>query len=208
MLELSELQCDALGEIFNIGVGRAASSLSVVVGDEVEMSAPTVSICPPEQARQALLGAEFQQFSMVSQRFSGPFDSQAMLIFPEANALEIVRLMAGAVNLSIEELSEFEQEAMCEVGNIILNASMSALADMFHVVIEGRLPVHRFGDSRSVILEDVAHRDDSPVVLLLQVDMFISQHRIHGHIVFLLSVTSLAELIRLVDSYLQERGLK
>jgi chemotaxis protein CheC len=33
MTQLTELQCDALGEIFNIGVGRAASSLSQIVNE-------------------------------------------------------------------------------------------------------------------------------------------------------------------------------
>jgi chemotaxis protein CheC len=131
MTQLTELQCDALGEIFNIGVGRAASSLSQIVNDEVLLSAPAVLVVPREKAAELLLGKEFRQFSSVSQNFSGPFDAQAMLIFPEVNALEIVRLMVGP-HMSIEELSEFEQEAMCEVGNIILNACMSSLADLPH----------------------------------------------------------------------------
>lgn len=208
MIELTELQCDALGEIFNIGVGRAAASLSIIVKEEVELSAPTVRLCHPEEAREALRAAGFQNFSLVSQRFSGAFDSRAMLVFSEANALEIVRLMAGGANLTIEELSEFEQEAMCEVGNIILNACMSALADMFHVSLDGTLPVHRFGDAAALaITDDVVAVSDEPVVLLLQIDMYISRQRTCGHIVFLLSVTSLKMLVGLVDAYLAEQGI-
>lgn len=207
MIELSELQRDALGEIFNIGVGRAASSLSLVVGEEVTMSAPSTTLCRLEVAQDALRGAEFRHFSMVSQMFSGAFHSKAMLVFPEANALEIVRLMAGAANLSIEELSEFEQEAMCEVGNIILNACMSALADMFRIELEGTLPLHRFGDSRNIIFDSDHTDTDEALVLLLQVDMFINQRRIHGHIIFLLTVNSLSTLLALVDGYLAEQGI-
>ncbi len=40
MVDVSDLKRDALLEIFNIGVGRAASSLSMIVGDEVLLSAP------------------------------------------------------------------------------------------------------------------------------------------------------------------------
>ena len=207
MIKLTELQRDALAEIFNIGVGRAASSLSLVVGEEVVMSAPTITLCRPEEAESVLIGAEFRQFSMVSQEFSGSFDSRAMPVFPESNALEIVRLMAGAANLSLEELSEFEQEAMSEVGNIILNACMSALADMFRVELEGSLPMHRFGDSKSIIFQGAAVDDDESVVLLLQVDMYISQRRVHGHILFLLNVRSLSNLLGLLDRYLKEQGL-
>jgi chemotaxis protein CheC len=208
VIDLGELHRDALGEIFNIGVGRAAASLSLVVREEVGLSAPSVRLCRPEEAREALLGAEFRQFSAVTQRYSGAFDARAMLVFPETNALEIVRLMVGAANLTIEELSEFEQEAMCEIGNIILNACMSALADMFRIELEGTLPVHRFGDSAAILdTDDLPADAESRVVLLLQVDMFISRRHINGHIVFLLSVTSLSRMLSLLDGYLAEQGL-
>ncbi|QRM18639.1 chemotaxis protein CheC [Dechloromonas sp. TW-R-39-2] len=203
MTELSELQCDALGEIFNIGVGRAASSLSQIVNDEVLLSAPGVMVVPREKAAEILLGTEFRQFSTVSQTFSGPFDAEAMLVFPESNALEIVRLMVGP-HMSVEELSEFEQEAMCEVGNIILNACMSSLADLLHISFDSTLPLHRFGDTNSI---EILEGDEDHMVVLLQVDMKISQQCIQGHILFLLSVTSMANLLSCLTQYLRDQGL-
>ena len=202
-MDLNELQHDALGEIFNIGVGRAAASLSQIVNDTVLLSAPGVMLVHRDDAAKVLLGSEFRQFSTVSQHFSGAFDAEAMLVFPEYNALEIVRLMVGP-HMSVEELSEFEQEAMCEVGNIILNACMSALADLFHLTLNGTLPIHRFGDTESLsFLTD----GEEQMVLVLQVDMTISQQRVQGHILFLLSVTSMQALLDCLDHYLREQGL-
>ncbi len=203
MVELSELQRDALGEMFNIGVGRAASSLSRMVREEVLLSAPEVGLYHPEEAVQALFGSGQRKLSSVSQVFSGPFEAKAMLVFPDANALEIVRLMVGE-HLSIEELTEFEQEAMCEVGNIILNACISALADHFHLEFNSTLPQHCFGDVHSLVLvpEGTEH-----VVLVLQVDLNIAQKQVQGHIVILLSVNSLCALLECVDRFLAEQGL-
>ena len=203
MLELNELQSDALGEIFNIGVGRAAASLSQIVNDEVLLSAPSVQLVRPENATSLLEGAELSKLSSVSQDFFGPFEAKATLVFPEFNALEIVRLMVGP-HMSVEELSEFEQEAMCEIGNIILNACMSALADLFHVSFESTLPLHQYGDTRSI---GALASTDEAVILVLQVDMTISQQRIRGHILFLLSVPSMHRLFELVERYLVEQGL-
>jgi chemotaxis protein CheC len=202
-MDLNELQRDALGEIFNIGVGRAASSLSQIVSDTVLLSAPEVTLVHRSDAAKVLLGSEFRQFSTVSQHFSGAFDAEAMLVFPESNALEIVRLMVGP-HMSIEELSEFEQEAMCEVGNIILNACMSALADLFHLSLNGTLPIHRFGDTESLAFLE---GDEQQMILVLQVDMTISQQRVQGHILFLLSVASMQSLLDCLDNYLREQGL-
>lgn len=203
MILLSELQNDALGEIFNIGVGRAASSLSQIVNDEVLLTAPAVRVVRREEAAQMLLGTAPCPFSAVSQNFSGPFDAQAMLIFRESNALEIVRLMVGP-HMTIEELAEFEQETMCEIGNIILNACMSSLADLLRISFDSTLPVHRFGDAGTLpILEG----DEEQMVLLLQVDMIIRQQHIQGHILFLLSVASMQSLLTCLDSHLREQGL-
>ena len=202
-MELNELQRDALGEIFNIGVGRAASSLSQIVNDTVLLSAPEVTLVHRSDAAKVLLGSEFRQFSTVSQHFSGAFDAEAMLVFPESNALEIVRLMVGP-HMSIEELSEFEQEAMCEIGNIILNACMSSLADLFHIHFDSTLPLHRFGDPDSI---QIVSEDEEHILLVLQVDMIISQQRIQGHILFLLSVVSIANMFECLDNYLREQGL-
>ena len=201
--QLTELQRDALGEIFNIGVGRAAASLSQIVSDEVLLSAPSVQLLRGKEATTSLLGQELRQLSTVSQSFSGPFDAEATLVFPETNALEIVRLMVGP-HMSIEELSQFEQEAMCEIGNIILNACMSSLADLFHISFDSTLPLHRFGDPEAI---NIVQIDPDRVLLVLQVDMVISQQRIQGHILFLLSVSSMHNLFACLDAYLKEQGL-
>jgi chemotaxis protein CheC len=203
LIELSELQRDALGELFNIGVGRAADSLSQIVQDEVELSAPSISLVRMTEVATTLLGSEFKELSMVTIDFSGPFDAQSILIFPERNALAIVSHMLDA-NMTPEELSEFEQEAMCEIGNIILNACISSLADEFHVEFFGGLPTHQFSDTDSMGLFG---DDADQVVLVLQINLLMRHERLEGHLLFLLSVSSLNALLGCVDCYLAQQGM-
>lgn len=205
MIEVSELQRDALAEIINIGVGRAAASLSQIVRDEVELSAPTVLFLEPAEVHQALAGVEFEQLSVVSQDFSGPFDSRAMLVFPEKNALVIVGHMLGEM-VPPEQLSEFEQEAMCEFGNIILNACISSLADLFGVEFEGTLPSYRHADREALELLET-RVGTTPVVLVVQVDLKIRKQALQGHLIFMMSVTSLKELLASIDRYLAQQGI-
>jgi chemotaxis protein CheC len=203
MIELSDLQRDALGELFNIGVGRAASSLSQIVNDEVLLSAPVVALVQPHTVSESLLGSDFREVSMVTLDFAGPFDARTMLIFPERNALAIVSKMIS-VDMTPEELAEFEQEALCEVGNIILNACISALADLFEVEFHGGLPTHHYSDSNN--LQSFSRKDQN-VVLILQINLTISQERIDGHLLFLLSVSSLASLLECIDRFLAKQGM-
>ncbi|MBK1718547.1 chemotaxis protein CheC [Thiocystis violacea] len=197
------MQRDALGELFNLGVGQAANSLSLMVRDEVELSAPVVELVRPEAVAATLLGSEFKELSMVTIDFSGPFDAMAILLFPERNALAIVSHMLDP-GMSPEEMSEFEQEAMCEIGNVILNACMSSLANEFGVEFHGGLPEHHFSDTDSLPLFG---ETDDQVVLLLQIRLNMRQERVQGHLLFLLSVSSLNALLECVDGYLARLGL-
>jgi chemotaxis protein CheC len=203
MIELGEMQRDALGELFNLGVGRAAYSLSQMVRGEVELSAPAVSLVRPAEVAATLLGSEFKELSMVTIDFSGPFDAQTILLFPERNALAIVSHMLDP-NMAPEELSEYEQEAMCEIGNIILNACISSLADEFEAEFQGGLPVHHFSDTDSLPLFDDS---GDQVILLLQIHLNMRLEQVQGHLLFLLSVNSLNSLLECVDRYLARIGM-
>ncbi len=203
MIPITELQRDALAEMFNIGVGRAASSLSQIVNDEILITAPEVHLLDPASATRMVVGEKSRKCSTVSQTFTGPFVARAVLVFPENNALEIIRLMVGE-HITLEELSELEQEAMSEVGNIILNATFSAVADMVGVELQGSLPNHRFGDARALLLEDC---NEESVILVIQANLVISKQQIEGHIVFVLSVRSLHNLLEAVDRFLAGEGI-
>lgn len=204
MIDLDEMQRDALGELFNLGVGRAANSLSQMVLGEVELSAPSVALVEPDLVAEHLLGSEFRELSMVTIDFAGPFNAKTILLFPERNALAIVSHMLDPT-MSPEELSEFEEEAMCEIGNIILNACISSLADEFEVEFNGGLPIHHFSNTDDLPL--FGSGDDDQVILLLQINLTISHEQVQGHLLFLLSVSSLTALLECVDRYLARLGM-
>lgn len=200
MNPLSELHLDALTEVFNIGAGRAASSLSEIVGDEVKLSVPRVQFLQSSEINAQSLSLNSPRLGAVMQHFSGPFDADAMLLFTEERALEIVHDMMGS-KVSIEELAEYEQEAMCELGNIILNACLSAMADILGLSLESSLP-HYSVDSSEVILQQIIAEANQPLMLVLYIDMSIEKRHSLGHLVFLLSSSSLPELLIHLDRFI------
>jgi chemotaxis protein CheC len=202
VIALSELQLDALTEVFNVGAGRAASSLSEIVGDEVKLSVPRIQLCLSSEINAEALSLNSPRLGAVKQHFSGPFDADAMLLFTEERALEIVRDMMGS-QLSLEELAEFEQEAMCELGNIILNACLSAMADILSLTLDSSLPAYSV-DSSDVILRQIIVETNQSVMLVLHIDLAIEKHHSQGYLVFLLSSSSLEELITHVDRFITD----
>src|SRR5690349_11445493 len=94
-LTLSEMELDALAELANIGVSRAAASLRKMIGQQVLLSVPSVEVMD-SRAAAALVGErEGDKLVAVQQAFSGSFSGRALLIFPQAKSLELIRAIVG-----------------------------------------------------------------------------------------------------------------
>jgi chemotaxis protein CheC len=198
---LSEIEADALTEIFNVGAGRAALSLSEIVGDEVRLSVPSVDVLKAHEVNARVLSLTQARFATVGQVFDGPFQAEAVLLFTEDHALEIVRDMMGS-QMSIEQLAEFEQEAMCELGNIILNACLSAMADMLNITLNSTLPSYAVSSSDEISQRLIGSGGEENYILVLHIDLIIEKHHTQGHLIFLLSSSSLNKLVSHIQRYL------
>jgi chemotaxis protein CheC len=202
---LSELENDALIEIFNIGVGHAASSMSAIVNEAVRMSVPSISFIPRVEAAR-LLGAGAgdsgpERICGVSQHYDGAFETEAILMFPEDKSLEIVRLMVGEA-VPLKELTEMEQEAMCEIGNIMLNSCVGTLANIFQRELHGSLPQYHVGTSDQILSATAAGSQADTVVLMLHIDFLLEKHQIHGYVAFVLAISALHDLKDQINLYI------
>ncbi len=195
---LSDIERDAVAEIANIAVGRAADSLRKIVGHEVLMSVPSVEVLTREKAASALAKPGTKTFIAVCQSFQGPFSGRALLIFPEANSLALVRAILRR-EMSLEDVADIEDEALAETGNIILNSFVATLANVFKRVLTMSLPSVMRGDSRQ-LFEAPAVEDD--LVLLLYINFEISQKEIRGYLALVMDLPSLETLRALVGDFL------
>lgn len=199
MLELDDIERDALTEVFNIGVGQAASAMSQMVNDQVAMSVPSIGFTSRIAAASELTKDAGKRICGVSQRFHGTFDADAILMFPEDKSLEIVRLMIGD-EMPIEELTAMEQEALSEIGNIILNALIGTLANVFGSEFSCSLPVFHFGTSGEILQAERKGAND--LVMLLHIDLKLEKHQINGYVAFLLDVSSVQGLKDSISRFL------
>ena len=199
MIILSEDQLDALVEIFNISIGRAAAALSSIVNEEITLAVPSLQFLQASEAGQRL-GFDSHRIFGVVQDFDGPFQTEAILMFPEDRSLEIVRKMLGE-SYSIDELSDLEQEAMAEIGNILLNACMGSIANLTNAHFDSTLPEVRLGFGDDLLR--VKERCANDTVLLVYIDFIIATRTIQGYMAFLMDVPSINGLIESVDRFIE-----
>jgi len=203
MLPLKELQQDMLTELFNLGMGNAASALSEMVSEEVKLSIPKVLFIDKNALTKILQEDSGGHISAVSQNFEGMILGQAMLTFPTDRSLELIRLLLQD-SVPLENLTEFEEEALTEVGNIIINAGLSSLADIFADEITSDLPVFNSGSCEDVIGNINPTPQEQQTVLHLQVDFSIEKENIKGYVIYLLDLESISVLSTHIDNYIHK----
>jgi chemotaxis protein CheC len=199
--ELSDIERDALAEIANMGVSRAATSLRQMVGEQVLLSVPAVEIVNRTVAAQLVGRGNTQKLVAVQQSFEGPFSGRALLIFPEAQSLELVRSIVGAEQ-SLEDVIDLEQEALAETGNIILNACLATIANVLRRTMRMSLPAIVRGDG-TALFDAQGPTVGGELVLFLYIDFTIRNRDIHGFIALLMDLPSITALKEIVRDYIR-----
>lgn len=202
MIDLSELEHDTISELINIGVGRAAASLSEMVDQPVELTVPTITFVE-RFSDSNLTSSPEEVVSAVSQTFDGPFKGEAMLVFPEKRSLELVRRLLK-VDVPLDTLTDLEQEALMEVGNIILNACLGSISNVLGEPINCSMPSFRKRESRSLLDVDQAELNagSMPVLMILHVQFMLRHNDIDGYVLFVMDLDSIQMLRELVRRFL------
>jgi chemotaxis protein CheC len=199
-LAMSELELDALSELVNIGVSRAAASLRDMSGEEVRLSVPSVSVLSAQEAAAILGAREKGRLVAIHQTFAGDFRGRALLIFPETNSLELVRAITGG-DLSLDDIIDLEQEALSETGNIILNGCLGTIGNLLHRNLRVSLPEVLRSPGEEIF--NVAGKlREGDVVLFLFIDFSLKKSAVRGYIAVLMDLPALASLRTLLRDYI------
>lgn len=194
---------DALAENFNLALGPAAEHFAELVGEEIELSVPEVALLPASelvprlQAAPGLAGQP--RLASVPQTFRaghGGLATEAVLLFSERGSLELLRRLLG--DQAGPTLGESEREALGEVGNVIRNACMNRLAEVFDRPMPGSLPRLRLGPAGTLMAEAVQRGDQ---VLWAGVGLRLAEQAVDGQVVFLMEPAALVEAIERVRAY-------
>ncbi|MBP2300088.1 chemotaxis protein [Azospirillum picis] len=185
-LRLDPDDADAIAELFNIGMGESAAALSSMLGEEVHLSVPSFAM-----STRALITDEVggdldgdAPVCAVRGAFTGPFTGEAMLIFPERSTLALVGRLIP-VDPAAESPGEVEQDALTEIGNIILNGCLASLSNLIGGELSGAVPGYGAGAPAAVI------GSATDPVLFVRIDMALAGGDARGHALFLLDIASL-----------------
>ncbi|MBI1206747.1 MAG: hypothetical protein GC191_05590 [Azospirillum sp.] len=183
---------DALAEIFNIGIGRAAAVLSRRVGSEVAFDSPALDLVASAQLPGLIAQRCGAAVVSLSRSFDGRFDGKASLILPENAAAVLAAALAPTA-----EAEGRESDRLLEIGIIVVGACIDSLAELLETEIALATPVRRTGDPAPVAV-GVATADDFEL-LCFSIDFQIVGDPLLGYLVLGLDPPSALALLSAVE---------
>lgn len=180
MTNNNELKLDVLRELGNIGMGNAATSLSTMLQDEkIDMSLPEVDIVALADVPDLLGGAEVPTVGIYIEA-TGDISFYMMFLMTVSNAKSLVySITQGAT----EELDDFGQSALREVGNIITAAYLNALSFMTQTAFLPQPPILAIDMAGAILGTALAEAQVLEDYILVLKNAFITESsNIEGHV--------------------------
>ncbi len=135
---LSEEQKDAIGEIANISMGTAATTLFSLVNHKVEISTPVVSFATWDDIVQSYE----RPCVFIRIAYTMGLDGSNILVLKEKDVKVITDLMMGGDGLNTDgELGELHLSAISEAMNQMMGSAATSLSSMLNKKIDISPPI-------------------------------------------------------------------
>lgn len=130
---LTPEETDALGEIANISMGTAATTLSVLVNNRVDITTPTVSYTTLEElAEQCEAPVVFIYIS-----YKAGLRGKNILILKEHDVKVITDLMMGGDGSNTDtEINDLHLSAICEAMNQMMGSAATSMSSLINEMVD------------------------------------------------------------------------
>ncbi len=183
MANLTDIQIDALKELGNIGAGHAATALSQLISEVIDISIPSVKVVPLSDVSYALGGPErivYVVYLEVTRNINGTM----ITIFSPETSLFLAKRLLKEENASLE--SEIASSALKEAGSILCGSYLSAMCQIVGTTAVASVPTmacDMLGAMLDYILVEIGKIADE--VFLIEVDLYVAGRQLECSQLFL-----------------------
>lgn len=160
-VEISEQEKDAIGEIGNISMGTAATTLSSLLGKKVEITTPKVELTTKEKLRKDYP----KPFVIINVKYTVGLEGDNLLVLSTKDGSIIADLMMGGTGENPpSELNEMYLSAVSEAMNQMMGSASTSMSTVLDKRIDISPPNLNIVDLQN---EDVGFSEikaDDPIV--------------------------------------------
>ncbi|TAJ45197.1 chemotaxis protein CheC [Methanofollis fontis] len=191
-MSLNNEDLDAIRELVNIGVGRAAAMLNEITCSHIILHVPTLQVIRIDELDAACGLPVEGTAATVKIDFKGFFTGTTALIFPPESAAALVMAITGE-NGDQPELDAIRIETLTEVGNIFINGVMGSIGNVLGQQITYTPPLYVEDSIAQIVWNARFHADER--VLLANTRFFVEDINVEGIIAMILEIGSLETLL-------------
>lgn len=148
---LTDFEKDAIGEISNISMGTAATTLSSLVNQKVDISVPVVSLANWND----LVDSYDRPCVFLQIQYKEGLDGNNVLILKERDVKVIADLMMGGDGTNTDgELGELHLSAISEAMNQMMGSASTSLSSMLNMKIDISPPTASLIDLNETLDEE------------------------------------------------------
>ncbi len=195
-MRLTPRHLDALSELMNIGVGRAAGMLNEMLGAPIELVVPTVKVLMISELATELTQTADDTYAFVRLPFQGPIQGTAALVFPPDSAALLVAALTGE-EPGTPDLDSVRAGTLSEVGNIVINGVMGSFGNLLRLSLTYELPTYFEGLPEHLMERQLVEPD--PTMILAHTSFAVRDLEIQGTILLVFEVRSFDSLLEAVD---------
>jgi chemotaxis protein CheC len=201
-MNLDDFETDALNELFNIGLHRAAASLSELTGRRVEVELPRLWVCTIDELKDRLTEVISGDLATVHQFFGGPVAGDAVLLLEYDKAVMLADVLTGGEVALGGRLDQSAREVLAEIGNVVLSSCLGAFGNVLHVAVSFAVPRIHVESLDGMLRSVVIDRDQGiPYAMVAATRFGLAELEISGFLIVVIGVRSL----ELVSEALAER---
>lgn len=139
MDQLNAMHFDVLREIGNIGQGNAASSLSQMLSQTIDISVPTVKLLDFNESVEYLGGPENVVLGMLV-GLKGDINGMMLYVLQKSFANSMLNAVFGKQINDLTELDEMDISFIQEIGNILAGSYVNAISSLTGLTIDISVP--------------------------------------------------------------------
>ncbi|MFI8745403.1 response regulator [Pseudomonas sp. NPDC077186] len=190
---------DALREVSNIAMGRAAALLARVLGVFVQLPLPQVNIFEVGELHMTLLDAQRgERFSAICQGFIGEaIAGEALLLFHDSEVDDMARLLGWQPKNETETT-----EMLLDLASILIGACLAGIAEQLDLRFSQGHP-QLLGQHASLDQLIQVNRQRWRQTLAVEISYSLEGHAIHFDLLLLFTEDSIARLTAKIG-YLME----
>ena len=200
-MNISSDQTDALKELINIGVGRAAGVLNQMVSAHIKLQVPRVQIITLRNLTEETKNIGTDMLATVQIHFKGLFSGNAAMLMAPDSAAKLVSVLTGE-KIGTADLDAVRAGTLAEVGNIVINGVMGVIVNILNQQLTFSLP--DFTEDNIEDLFGSKHNDSNTTMILARTRLLIEQLQIKCDIIIFFEMDSFDVLLSAIENIASE----